>query len=323
WLRAARRGESLVVQADPTGLEPGTYRDTVHLSLRGEESPAGRIPVELRVTRHGEPEVIAAGLPWGWGLATRAGQLFQASYGWDPLGLRPRPRLLHLPGPGRRTKTAVRLPAEALYSPVPSPDGGVYILARAREENYLYSVLPDGRAELIAGGFGPAPAYGAATLRDGSVLVADWSGRIQRVDRNGEIEPWTELGTGIYQIAVDSAATLYAAAHAGHVLRVGPDGTVTVLPTGFGRGRLVAITASPAGDVFAAERGGKGRVLRIAPDGTTEVIATVEGAEFYGLAVEDEFLYALDLAHRQLLRFPLASAAGVTAAAPSAQDDSE
>jgi M6 family metalloprotease-like protein len=315
WLEARPVGDMLALTADPRGLAPGVHADTVSLFFdRGDvETPAGRVVVEFQVATPGTPDVVAAGLPWGWGVAVRSGRVFQASYGWDPLGLRPRPRVLHLSDADRHLETLARLPAEALYAPTPAPGGGVYVVARALGRNYVYLVRPSGRAELVASIEGEAPAYGAATLRDGSLLVADWSGRIQRVTPDGQVLPWTAINAGIYQIAVDSLATVYAAAHSGDVLRINGDGSVDVIPTGFGEGRLVAVAASPSGTVYAAERGGAGRVLRIDPgQPLPQVMATFAGAEFYGLTVEGSFLYALDLRGRQLLRFPLTGVAPAT-----------
>ncbi len=306
WIRATRFGEALTLRADPTGLEPGVYADTVTFTLDGTEEVAGRMVVELDVAASDAPDVVATGLPWGWGLAARSGRVFQASYGWDPLGMRPRPRILQLPDADRHLETLARLPAEALYAPVPAPHGGVYVVARAHEVNYLYKVRPDGRAEVVATLPGDAPAYGAAALRDGSVLVAEWNGRIHRVTPDGQVHPWTTLSTKVYQIAVDTAATVFAAGYSGDVLRLNPDGAVDVIRTGFGAGRLVAIAATDSGDLFAAERGGAGRILRIGPNGVREEIARLDGAEFYGLTVDGPFLYALDLRGRQLLRFPVA-----------------
>lgn len=309
WLRVRREGESLVVTADASKLGPGVYTDTVRLVLEDQEGDAGRVEVELSVAEPGVAEVVASDVPWGWGLTMSAGRIYQASYGWDPLALRPRPRLLHLPDGGRQAETLARLPAEAVYAPVTGRNGGVYIVGRFRDDNLLYRVRPDGRAEMVATGLGTAPAYGTAALDDGSVLVAEWNGRIHRVAPDGSIQPWAEVGTNIYQIAVDGAGTLYAASYTGEVLRVEAGRGVKPIPTGFSRGRLVALTVTPDGEVFVGERGGLGRILRLRPDGTTEEVSRVEGAEFYGLAVEDRFLYALDLRHRQLLRVALGGAA--------------
>ncbi len=314
WLEARAVGDMLALTADPSGLAPGVHLDTVALEFnRSEvEGAAGKVVVEFQVAAPDAPDVVATGLPWGWGVAVRSGRIFQASYGWDPLGMRPRPRVLHLPDTDPHLETLARLPAEALYQPVPAPGGGVYVLARALGRNFLYRVRPNGHAEVVASVEGDAPAYGAAALRDGSVLVADWSGRILRITPDGEVIPWTAVNAGLYQIAVDSLATIYAAAHSGDVLRINGDGSVNVIPTGFGAGRLVAVAAAPSGTVYAAERGGAGRVLRIEEGQPPRVMARFDGAEFYGLTVDGSFLYALDLRGRQLLRFPLTGEAPAT-----------
>ncbi|HEX7090975.1 MAG TPA: hypothetical protein VF192_12615, partial [Longimicrobiales bacterium] len=279
--------------ADPAGGEADAPRAVL-----------GRLVVHLDVAEPGASDVIATAMPWGWGLAAHAGSLFQASYGWDPLALRPRPRLLTLRGGDLYPETLARPPADALFAPVAAGDA-VYVLAHARGENYLYRVEPDGRARVIAQRIGTAPAYGAAALRDGSILVADWSGRIQQVAPDGAVRPWAELGRHIYQIATDSAGTVFAASYEGEVIRVGRDGRARALRTPFGRGRLVAVAATPEGVAYAAERGGEGRIVRIRENGDPELVARVKGAQFYGLAVDGGFLYALDLRHRQLLRIPL------------------
>ena len=271
---------------------------------RAADAVLGRVVVHLDVAEPGAREVIATALPWSWGLAAHGGEFFQASYGWDPLALRPRPRLLALRDGDLYPETLARPPAEALFAPV-ATDSGVYVLAHARGANYLYRIEPDGRARVVAQRVGGAPAYGAAALPDGTILVADWSGRIHRIAPNGTVEPWVELGRNIYQIAVDGAGNVFAASYEGEVVRIAPDGRMRVLSTPFGRGRLVAVAATPDGIAYAAERGDDGRIVRIGKDGRHEVIARVRGAEFYGLAVEGGFLYALDLRHRQLLRLPI------------------
>ena len=68
---------------------------------------------------------------------------------------------------------------------------------------------------------------------------------------------------------------------------------------------MKAVAATPAGSVFAAERGGQGRIVRIDIGGRRDVVFQRDGAHFYGVAVDREFLYALDLTERQLLRIPL------------------
>src|SRR5690606_6032191 len=106
-------------------------------------------------------------------------------------------------------------------------------------------VEPDGSARVVAQRIGAAPAYGTAALPDGTILVADWSGRIHRVAPDGAVHPWIQLGHNIYQIAADDAGTVFAASYEGEVLRIAPDGRVRALSTPFGRGRLVAVAATP------------------------------------------------------------------------------
>src|SRR5690606_32673780 len=61
---------------------------------RAADAVLGRVVVHLDVAEPGARDVIATALPWSWGLAAHGGEFFQASYGWDPLALRPRPRVL-------------------------------------------------------------------------------------------------------------------------------------------------------------------------------------------------------------------------------------
>jgi hypothetical protein len=178
-------------------------------------------------------------------------------------------------------------------------------MARARDENYLYRLDRDGSATLVAGRVGEGPAYGTAALRDGSVLVAEWSGRIHRVVPSGSSRLWADLGTPLYQIAAAPDGTVFGAALEGHVVRVAADGGTSRLETGFERGRLVALAVDTRGNVFAAERGGAGRIVRISADGRRHTVFERRGAAFYGLAVDDLFLYALDLSVGELLRVPV------------------
>jgi sugar lactone lactonase YvrE len=250
--------------------------------------------------------VLSTEVPWGWGLSVNQGELFQASFGRDALSLRPRPRLLRLRGRDQATETLARLQADAVYAPVAGPHGSVYLLGQANGQNQLFQIQDDGTTTTLASLPGEAPAYGAARLADGRLLVADWNGTIRQVTPDGRVAPWIDLGRHVYQIAVDSTGALYAAAENGNILHLDPNsGRLTTISTGFGHGRLVTVAATPNGTIFAAERGGQGRILRLTPQGTTTEVARVAGAEFYGLAADHRFLYALDLAHRQVLRFTL------------------
>lgn len=309
WLRLVTDHEGVTLEADPFGLRPGRYVDTLSVVTAAGGLATDRLPVVLDVARPGRPTVIATDLPWSWGMAASEGNLVQASYGWDVLGLRPRPRLLRLGDGDPFPATLSRLPAEALYAPVAGPDRSTYVLGHARGKNLLYRVGADGTATLVSADAGKEPAYGLARLPDGSLIVAGFSGRLIRVTPDGAIEPWAAVGRAVYQIAADSRGVVYAALLSGQVVRLDPGSPAEFLETGFERGGLVAVTVSPEGRVFAAERGGAGRIVEVGR-GRPRVVARARGAAFFGLAADDRFLYALDLSRRELLRLPIGVPAG-------------
>ena len=304
WLRLQQLKDSLRIIADPYSLPPGVYQDTIRLvSALGDAT--ARIAVDLRVALPGIPEIIASELPWSWGLAVRSGRVLQASYGWDALGLRPRPRVLQLWDGSQHPATLARIPADALYAPTIISDNSAYVIARARTVNYLYRLDSSGNATVVASDIGSGPAYGAALMPDNSVIIAEWSGKMHRVTANGTVHPYGRLNANIYQIATDVLGTLYATTFNGEVIRMSPDGASSVYATGFAKGKLVAIAVSRFGDVYVAERGDQGRILRINADGTRQIMLQSRGAQFYGLAVDDQFLYAIDMRNRHLLRIPM------------------
>ncbi|MEX2284782.1 MAG: M6 family metalloprotease domain-containing protein [Gemmatimonadota bacterium] len=305
WLRTTASPDGLQLVADTRKLGPGRYTETVEL-LAETGSVAGRLTVDLYVALPGLPEVMASDLPWSWGLAAHGSQLYQASYGWDALGLRPRPRVLQLRDGQVHPSTLARLPADALYAPVPTPDGkGVYVVARARGENYVYRVDVDGNASIVASRIGTSPAYGAALLPNGDLLVSEWNGMIWRIDASGRVEPHIKLNANLYQIATDAQGSVYAATYDANIIRWNSESAPTVFETGFEPGRLVSVAAAPGGAVYAAERGDGGRILRFDAYGNKRTVFRSPLARFYGLAVDAEFLYALDLHDRRLLRISI------------------
>lgn len=314
WLTVTTSRDSVHFSANPVGLPPGTYADTVRIAAKNSELST-RLTVELKVALPGVPEIIATELPWSWGLAARTGMLLQASYGWDALGLRPRPRVLQLWDGVLHPATLARIPADALYAPVIVDEQTAYVIARARSANYVYRLDAKGDATVIASYVGTGPAYGAALLPDGALIVAEWSGQLHRVAPDGTITPYGRLNAQLYQIATDAAGNLFAATFDGSVIRMTPDGTSAIIVTGFSKGKLVAIAVTPDGDLYVAERGNEGRIVRIKADGVREVVLTRKGAQFYGVAVDDHFLYAIDLRHREMLRIPRD---GIAAVAPLA-----
>src|SRR5690606_17689201 len=115
---------------------------------------------------------------------------------------------------------------------------------RGRGRNMLYRIAPTGDAELVEEDIGGDPAYGLTELPDGDLLVAEWSGRLLRVNlATRSVSTYTELPARVYQIASDGTGIVYAASYDGHLLRIEPDGEFTVIPTGFGARRFVALTA--------------------------------------------------------------------------------
>jgi sugar lactone lactonase YvrE len=303
WLLLKETGDSLSFTADPLGLPPGEYVDTVSISnARGEV--ASKVAVDLRVAMPGMPEIIATALPWSWGLAAQSGRLLQASYGWDVLGLRPRPRVLQLWDGVSRPSTLARVPADALYAPVIVDQNTSYVIARARDINYLYRVDANGNAEVVAAGIGDGPAYGAALMPDGAIIVAEWSGRLHRITPDGQVGSYGKLNAHLYQIATDKYGNLYASTYEGRVIRMSPTGASSVIATGFEKGKLVAIATTPEGDLYVSERGAQGRIIRISRDGVRETLLQRRGAQFYGIAIDDHFVYAIDLRNRELLRIP-------------------
>jgi M6 family metalloprotease-like protein len=315
WLDIERKGDTLILTANPDGLAAGTYSDEIRIVSADGES-LSNVAVHFYLATPGVAQIVATELPWSWGVAVRGGRILQASYGWDQLGLRPRPRVLQLWEGAQHPQTLARLAADALYAPIIDPrDGATFVIARALDGNYLYQLRASGEAHIIAKQIGSEPAYGATVLPDGSIAVAQWDGQISHVRREGDVTPWMHLGTNIYQIASDYEGNIFAAAYSGDIIRIAPDGTRRIVETGFGEGRLVTVATTPAGDVIAAERGGQGRILRVSPLGVRSVVYRSPGARYYGLAVDDGFLFALDMTQRHLLRIPLPQRPPVIASA--------
>jgi len=331
WARLERHGDLLLVTADPAGLEAGFYTDTVYLypeplpvppdldangtTAEPEENgdddfdeiePLGSVAIHLEIADPKTERVLGTDLPWGWGLAVHDGRVLHASFGRDALSLRPRPRLLRLPGRTRKVETLAKIgETEALYAPLTGPYGETYLIGATNGANRIYQIDPTGRIRVLAELPGTEPAYGLTRLEDGRLLVADWIGKIYQVTPDGQVAPWVDLGRRVYQITI-AGTTLYAADASGDLIAYDTEsGELELIPTGFGRGRLVALTSTSAGEILIAERGGRGRILLIKRDRDLTEVARIRGGEFYGLTADDDFLYTLDLGHRQILRMPL------------------
>src|SRR5690606_7052936 len=143
WLSAVRDGEHLVVRANPASLAPGKYTAAVRL-LDQAGAEVAHVTVQLDVASRGIAEIVATELPWGWGLTARGGMILQASYGRDPIGARPRPRVLGLWDGTSHPVTLARLPADAVYAPVVDEAGAAnYVIARAENRNFVYRITID------------------------------------------------------------------------------------------------------------------------------------------------------------------------------------
>ncbi len=314
WLKAEAHNDSLRITADPWGLPPGAYQDT--LVITAGRDVATHVVVDLQVALPGVPEIVAQDLPWSWGLAARSGRVLQASYGWDALGLRPRPRVLQLWDGTHHPETLARIPADALYAPALLDDHTAYVIAHARNSNYLYRLDSDGGARVVAANIGSGPAYGTAVMPNGDIVVAEWSGKLHRVTPEGDVSRYAELKANIYQVTADADGVIYAASLDGNVIRLSPDGTIAIIQTGFAKGKLVAVALSHTGELYVAERGDQGRIYRINDDGTRHLMLQNRAAQFYGLAVDEHFLYAIDMRHRELLRIPMHAAPSLVARTP-------
>lgn len=124
------------------------------------------------------------------------------------------------------------------------------------------------------GGPGPQANVSAAdvvTDDAGNVYIADISGRVRRLNRNGIVETLWGVGsvrTSIYySIGRDAAGNLYLPDDGG-ILRLGPSGA-TLLPLSF---KTEAIAVDAAGNIFAVDSMG-GVVRRVAVDGAVSVYA--------------------------------------------------
>jgi len=213
-------------------------------------------------------------------------------------------------GPGGEVVRLGADPAVILASSYPvamGRDGNLYFPSHeAGAPIRLLKLLPSGQTSVLASL--PPTAAGTpirdlndlATGPDGSLYYTEFNA-IRRLSREGRVSTVAQnvspttcgsvpgLGPGdrplLRGLAVDSVGNVYVAATGcGSVLRITPDGRVSILfqtegpwsPTG------VALHGS---DVYVLEFVGAGsdnrremvpRIRKIAPDGTTRIIATVE-----------------------------------------------
>ena len=221
WLRVT--GESGEIRAAPiVNLEPGLYGDTVY--FLDAASALAALPVSMYVASGGIRQTVATEL-LGLGSRGRVRPDLQASYGWDPLGMRPRPPCSRFARARIRRRSCVCRRRSTHRSPTATTR--THPCPRAAQ--HLYYVSPSGDAELVVG-TSVVPAYGLTELPDGDLLVAEWSGRILRVnlDTRG-VSTYTELPARICQIASDGTGVVYAATTTA-TFTIEPNGVYAVIP---------------------------------------------------------------------------------------------
>lgn len=191
--------------------------------------------------------VHASGFTEPTGLAARGGVLYVADYGTG---------LVRRADARGRVTTLASLPQVA--SVAVAPDGAVYAVAI---DGPLVRISPRGVVTPIAELDRP---HGVAVDRDGTLLVAEDSKRVRRVNvATGRIE-LVATAAGVNRIAVATDGTLYLAGttlDGGSLRRVAPGGSVSTM---FADLHVSDVALLPGGDllVTAIE---PGLVLRVDP----------------------------------------------------------
>jgi glucose/arabinose dehydrogenase len=92
---------------------------------------------------------------------------------------------------------------------------------------------------------------------------------------------------------------VYVARYGDHVDRIAPDGTVSVVATGFDRPH--GVTIAPDGSLLVADTYA-GAVRRVTRDGTVETVVTGVGRPMDVAVAADGSLFVADIAGKRLLR---------------------
>jgi sugar lactone lactonase YvrE len=170
-------------------------------------------------------------------------------------------------------------------------EGRLYVSSRF--EGTVYRVHPDGTFEPFASDLGVA--CGLAFARDGTLFVGDRSGTVFRVDTQGKASPFATVPASVaaFHLAIGPDAAVYVTAPTlstyDQVFRVGPDGTVTTIETGFGRPQGIAFDANGDALIVEALAGASG-LYRLGIAGGTERHVRpeliVSGPGLIGVAVD-------------------------------------
>ncbi len=165
-------------------------------------------------------------------------------------------------------------------------DSNGQMFVTSRMDGAVYRVTPFKEAVPFARNLGVAT--GIAFDRADMMYVGDRTGRIFKVNGIGEETAWAELEPSVsaYHLAVGPDEALYVTgptvASFDSIMRVDPDGEVSVFYKGLGRPQGLAFDDEGRLYVAASLRGRRG-IVRISPDGTDAELF-IAGMNLVGLA---------------------------------------
>lgn len=156
----------------------------------------------------------------------------------------------------------------------------------SRLDGTIYRITPFKEAVPFARSLGVAT--GIAFDSDDTMYVGDRTGTIYKVNGIGEETAWVQLEPSVsaYHLAVGPDKALYVAgptvASFDSVMRVAPDGSVSIFYKGLGRPQGLAL--DPEGNLLvAASLRGRRGIVRITPDGK-DARVFLAGMNLVGLA---------------------------------------
>jgi sugar lactone lactonase YvrE len=171
------------------------------------------------------------------------------------------------------------------------PEGRLYVSSRF--EGTVYRVHADGTFEPFARDLGVA--CGLAFASDGTLYVGDRSGTVFRVDREGKASALAAVPPSVaaFHLAIGPDGAVYVTAPTlstyDRVFRVGADGTVTMLETGFGRPQGIAFNAAGDALIIEALAGASGLYRVVMAEGAHETVRPelmLAGPGLVGVAVD-------------------------------------
>jgi sugar lactone lactonase YvrE len=144
------------------------------------------------------------------------------------------------------------------------------------------------------------PRLESVTTSPAGAVYAISNERLYRIVAGRPRLVWTSTGdAGPTDCAVAADGAVYVARYGDHVDRIAPDGSETMVASGFDRPHGVAL--APDGTLLVADTYA-GAVRKVAADGTVTTIAAGLGRPMDVAAAPDGSLFVVDLAGRRLLR---------------------